>query len=181
MEKLTPGDVLKNVHAAAESLQMMIDQKSYLLLNSESWGSGPQAKELKDIENLLEEMTDANMHLNRKSMSETVLDLRSVCKWTAKNEDSEENFRKQPSWPTRFLVHSESIKEEDEFRTYESASAMSLATFASLMIEFVARLGNVVDTYEELSEKAKFKDPNYSGTTAAKDGGFWKDLFGCFS
>jgi Aluminium activated malate transporter len=37
MTKLTSSDILAEVHAAAEELQKKIDQKSYLLVNAESW------------------------------------------------------------------------------------------------------------------------------------------------
>ncbi|XP_050371905.1 aluminum-activated malate transporter 9-like [Argentina anserina] len=146
MEKLGPGDLLKDVHDAAEKLQKSIDQRSYILVNSESWEIGRRPRE-QDVENVSD-----SMNMGCKSLSETVLDLRSVsvaCTPATQGASPECVFRDQPSWPFE-------VGKEENCRTYESASALSLATFASLLIEFVARLQNVVDCFEELGEKAKF-------------------------
>lgn len=45
-------------------------------------------------------------------------------------------------------------------RTLESTAAQSLDTFASLLIEFVARLDRLVEAVDELSKMAKFQHEN---------------------
>ncbi|KAL0655283.1 hypothetical protein Bca4012_075867 [Brassica carinata] len=104
MEKLSPGEILKDVQGAAEELQMKIDSKSYLLVNSESWAATKEQAETEEAR--------GNNHNETKM----------------------------------------------EGKIYESASSLSLATFASLLIEFIARLQNIVNAFEELSTKADFKD-----------------------
>ncbi|KAE8716075.1 putative aluminum-activated malate transporter 3 [Hibiscus syriacus] len=157
MEKLSSGDTLKNVHEAAEELQKKIDHKSYVLVNSESWEIGGRPKEFEDLINA----EDENMTLGSKSLSEAVLDLRSVPVGTTSlpprcDDDAKNMFRR---FPSNVSANVGSFPMGDDSKTYESASALSLATFASLLIEFVARLGNVVASFEELSMKANFKDP----------------------
>ncbi|XP_020409665.1 aluminum-activated malate transporter 4 isoform X2 [Prunus persica] len=164
MEKLGPGDILKDVHEAAEHLQKKIDQKSYLLVNSERWEIGRRPKELEDDpQRLLDAKEHDNMQLGFKSLSETVLDLRPVTKactpCAPQSASSDNMFRDQASWPLPLSFGGHGVINEDDCRTYESASALSLATFASLLIELVARLQNVVDTFQELGEKADFKVP----------------------
>ncbi|KAK6921157.1 Aluminum-activated malate transporter [Dillenia turbinata] len=173
MEKLGHVDILFKVHEAAEELQTKIDKKSYLLVNSESWEIGNRPKVLIDTQDLMN-MEDNNRVLEHKSRSEAVLDFRTALKsWDSKDHimdikstmatgvPSDKMPSKQTSWPARssFDAGVPAAVPEEESRTYESASALSLATFASLLIEFVARLQNLVDSFEELSEKANFKEP----------------------
>lgn len=172
MENLCPGDVLKDVHVAAEILQKKIDQRSYLLVNSESWEIGRRPREQEDPENVSDSKDGYDMNLGFKSLSETVLDLRSVsAAWTPSatlSASSEGMFRNQPSWP-----FDGGVSKEENCTTYESASALSLATFASLLIEFVARLQNVVDSFEELAEKAKFREPILNTPPTKKKSRIW--------
>ncbi|XP_015966690.1 aluminum-activated malate transporter 9 isoform X1 [Arachis duranensis] len=185
MEKLGQDDILFEVHEAAEELQQKIDKKSFILVNSESWeiGNRPRPKgEQQDFSN----MDDERRFLEYKSLSEAVLDLRSVN--VPKNWDEqtaaqppgfvEENiYKKQPSWPAHISFKTDVVFKEEESRTYESASSLSLATFTSLLIEFVARLQNLVDSFEELGEKANFKDPLEQEHVRS---GCWTRMFDCF-
>lgn len=128
MEKLcNEEDILKQVHEAAQKLQKLIDQRSYLFVNSECWEPPPVLEKMEDLENCSE---------NLQNIIESVVVI---------NIKSEENGE-------------DGIVREDEHKTYETAASLSLATFASLLIEFVARLQNVVDTFQELSEKAQFSE-----------------------
>lgn len=175
MEKLGPVDMLFEVHLAAEELQHKIDKKSYLLVNSECWEIGNRStnespsepQELLSLEDSdPAEKLDAPIYAI-KSLSEAVLQIPKS--WGEKNHREPLNhrptFSKQVSWPARLVLPPHLETENgaspllETTKTYESASALSLATFTSLLIEFVARLQNVVDSFKELSEKANFKEP----------------------
>ncbi|KAL1547334.1 aluminum-activated malate transporter 4-like [Salvia divinorum] len=180
MEKLSAGDPLQMIHDAAEDLQMMIDQKSYLLVNAENWdATKPPEKavdqdllqELRDNEERHDSLGDGShlrstqtmrnhgSHLTSMSMHQ------SVSQWGS----GEDFLRQQSMWPSRLSIVGDALLSDRELRTYESASALSLATFTSLLIEFVARLQNLVNSFEELSEKAKFVD----SAETKEPVGFW--------
>lgn len=175
MEKLGSKDILLEVHEAAEDLQNKIDENSYILVNYESWpGQKPQPpKEFNDPEN-------ENKNLVISSLSEM---------WDAQNsvigldpsisELSSDNVMRKNlvSWP-RLSFTANAMLNEQESKVYESASSLSLATFASLLIEFVARLQNLVDEFDELSQKANFKDP-VEQSDAKEVARFWTRLLRC--
>lgn len=187
MEKLSSGDLLHEVHEAAEELQLMIDQKSYHLVNSQSWASGKKPKEFEDPELLQELKDNENQNLVINSLSEVTINMRSthtLRNWDPQNPSvaqlgsTADVLNQQTHWPSRLSILGDVILNEREVRTYESASAMSLATFTSLLIEFVARLQNIVKAFEELSEKAKFKEPVDPSETKEVVG-FWTRLRKC--
>ncbi|CAN6280097.1 unnamed protein product [Urochloa humidicola] len=188
MTKLSSPNILSEVHFAAEELQKKIDENSYLLVNTERWeviprhngtsqtqdGSNTADKEIKDES---PEHTAANIgsvHISNSFASNPFLGRVDSSNPFLSRVDSSNPFlgrydssgsmmggslKPQSSWPARQSFHSNLPFEGGESRTYESASALSLATFVSLLIEFVARLQNLVDAFEELSDKANFKDP----------------------
>eukprot|EP00268_Persea_americana_P029695 TRINITY_DN2871_c0_g1_i4.p1 TRINITY_DN2871_c0_g1~~TRINITY_DN2871_c0_g1_i4.p1 ORF type:complete len:423 (-),score=62.80 TRINITY_DN2871_c0_g1_i4:197-1465(-) len=189
MEKLGPGDILLEVHEAAEELQKKIDRKSYILVNSESWEIGNHIEKVEDAKDIFN-ITEDGKGLGIKSSSEALLDLRPVAlsrSWDVRNAgmgissslsppvySAGTMFQKQISWPPPDSFNYDVVSDGDESKTYENASVLSLATFTSLLIEFVARLQNLVDSFVELSEKANFKEPVEKLEAAPV--GFWKRL-----
>ncbi|GFQ02178.1 aluminum-activated malate transporter 9 [Phtheirospermum japonicum] len=184
MEKLNLPDPLLAVHDAAENLQLLIDQKSYLLVNAECWESRKRPESFADPEQLQDLRDSENKPFLIKSLSESFdqqpkqtlqnysqkadqsLSL-SQSRWGDSGEDV---FKQQTMWPSRLSLSGDAILNEREVRTYESASALSLATFTSLLIEFVARLQNLINSFEQLSEKAKFGEPVDSTETRVSVG-----------
>ncbi|KAG8094321.1 hypothetical protein GUJ93_ZPchr0012g18798 [Zizania palustris] len=177
MTKLSSLDVLAEVHLAAEALQKRIDEKSYLLVNTQRWDTSKQAEGIKE-----EVLNGTSTVGNRNEVMEpTIAD--QTCAHHSKSfpansflsrydsASAVDSYLKLLSWPARRSFHPNLPLEDEESKTYESASALSLATFASLLIEFVARLQNVVDAFEELSHMAKFKEHMEEPVTTG-DGGF---------
>ncbi|XP_020237301.1 aluminum-activated malate transporter 4 [Cajanus cajan] len=161
MEKLSNIDILLNVHDAAEQLQMKIDQQSFLLVNSESWQVAKKPKEIENHDNLIDVKDHENKHSLISSLSETGVDSRlniNIEHSIPELHISQSMMCKKISWPRLSFLGDNLLLEQDS-KVYESASSLSLATFASLLIEFVARLQNLVDEFQDLSEKANFKDP----------------------
>ncbi|KAH7679746.1 Aluminum-activated malate transporter protein [Dioscorea alata] len=191
MTRLSSPSILFEVHEAAEDLQRKIDRKSYILVNSQHWEIGRRPEGIEHVDGV----NSGNRFLATKSLSETVIDFRAINNlsksWDVQNSvntglDSstqtvgspEALLTKQISWPARQISILDNIPDEEEPSTYESASALSLATFTSLLIEFVARLQNLVDAFEELSEKAKFKEPVQE--LIVQNSGFWTKVRNCF-
>ncbi|KAM6553608.1 hypothetical protein CsatB_014370 [Cannabis sativa] len=205
MEKLGELDILVEVHEAAEELQKKVDKKSYLLVNSESWEIGSRTNEISAPQESLNVDDEETKYHEYKSLSEAVLDLKfvpeakgwdnNVSTGTAGfNHDGRkslpsattytpsgtppDNLFKNTSWHAGLAVNANGESTHEESKTYENASALSLATFTSLLIEFVARLQNLVVAFEELSDKAKFKEPIESPETVESNG-FLARIFSC--
>ncbi|KAK1431637.1 hypothetical protein QVD17_08140 [Tagetes erecta] len=190
LEKLNPDiNLLEKVHEAAEELQMKIDQKSYHLVNSEKWSVGTHPKDFEDAERLLRELKEEEIKPNViKSLSETNLKLPFTLEHHGVNlsnhpslvhwGSTEDLLKQQTHWPSRLSILGDTIINIREVRTYESASTLSIVGFTSLLIEFVARLQNLVCAFQELSEKAKFSEPvNVLETKEAV--GVWSRLLKC--
>lgn len=93
-------------------------------------------------------------------------------------ESSVDALKKQTQWPSRLSIHGDTILNVREVKTHESAKALSLANFTTLLVEFVARLQNLVNAFEELSEIAKFSEP-VNHLEAKETVGFWTGVLKC--
>ncbi|CAN1137827.1 Aluminum-activated malate transporter 4 [Linum perenne] len=180
MEKLSPaaGDaLLLKVQQAAEELQMKVDQKSYLLVNSESWAKRKQYE--MDHQRDDQDTTKVTSGMNSKNPSaSSSFNHQSMQEWMS----SSESVQQPPplSWPRVSFLGGSAPNLEQDSKVHESASSLSLATFASLLIEFVARLQNLVDEFEELGVKARFKEPEEEQFGGHVSVGLWTRLKRCF-
>ncbi|KAG4918702.1 hypothetical protein JHK82_056134 [Glycine max] len=161
MEKLSTGDILLDVHEAAEQLQMKIDRLSFLLVNYESWEAAREHKEKEQPENLIDVKDNENKPPEITSLNEIGDDPKLSVRIEPSMLESNlpQTANKSFLGKSHLSFFADGIVNEPESKVYESASSLSLGTFASNLIEFVARLQNLVDEFQDLSEKAKFKDP----------------------
>lgn len=123
-------DRLKRVHVSGDRLQRSLDLQFHLLISQNS-GPGP-----------------------KPCPSDTMAPPR----WSY-HEAMRKHKRRLFSWPSRDVNELEDDKSEGvpRIRTADSSASLSLATFALLLVEFVARLDHLVDAVHELGSTAKFK------------------------
>ncbi|XVF13042.1 hypothetical protein REPUB_Repub08aG0173600 [Reevesia pubescens] len=174
MKRSLKTSLLKKVHSSTERLQRAIDMHSYLLTahcDPTDNSSKPLPKishalssTLYDLPDQLDDLDSSTSPEN--SSNKLTQNMQSVTLPPTQTESYHEMMRKQSrrphSWPSREV---DAFEEDGGFstnflprmRALESTSALSLATFTSLLIEFVVRLDHLVEAVDALSKMAKFK------------------------
>ncbi|KAF2313398.1 hypothetical protein GH714_010772 [Hevea brasiliensis] len=144
----------KDISDMKQSLKTSLLKKLSHTLSTNPYDLSNQLPELDS--NSLAKNSDP---LNQSTPSGTIPLEQSVDSY---HEMMRKQSRRLYSWPSREV---DAFEEEGglavdflpRMRALESTAALSLATFTSLLIEFVARLDHLVEAVDELSKMAKFK------------------------
>ncbi|XP_058100321.1 aluminum-activated malate transporter 9-like [Magnolia sinica] len=160
MKHTLQTSLLKSVHISTERLQRSIDMHySYLLTAGHDLDLLSKPTPIKHS-TTLGDSGEQELPLNTPPPSTAIAPV-------APTESYHEIMRKQQrrlhSWPSREV---DEFEEEGgittslvpKMRALESTTALSLATFTSLLIEFVARLDHLVEAVDELARMANFKN-----------------------
>ncbi|KAH6557005.1 hypothetical protein KP509_1Z142600 [Ceratopteris richardii] len=161
MQKGDGVDILKGVHRAIERLQQSLYLHSYLLIR-------PETDVLK--RKLMEELP-LNVIPETKKI-ETLLEgdevvagfnstkLGKASSQEPQEESTRRGYKRLHSWPHRSIGDHKLTDPvfQQKVRILESASALSLGTFATLLVEAALRLDHLVEAVEELGELGKFQE-----------------------
>ncbi|KAG6512675.1 hypothetical protein ZIOFF_030804 [Zingiber officinale] len=161
--------LLKRVHSSAERLQRSVDMHSYLFTLCRREVAGASAKRPSTVDNGDDDKGGKNSFPMAAKLSANVSFGRNSSNLVPPAVQGESSYhemmkrqqRRLHSWPSR-EVDDELEKDVGEeaiprMRAQESTAALSLATFASLLIEFVARLDHLVEAVDELAKLANFR------------------------
>nr|POF05493.1 aluminum-activated malate transporter 9 [Quercus suber] len=175
MKRSQKNPLIKKVHSSTEKLQRAIDTHSYLLTSISETPDTFSKPSLPSKLSLSLSSTPcdfssqlANLDSNNeeKDSNPTIQNIPLGNLPLPRTESYHETMRKQSrrlhSWPSREV---DAFEEEGGSNTdllprmaaLESTAALSLATFTSLLIEFVARVDHLVEVVDKLSKMAKFK------------------------
>ncbi|KAH0448536.1 hypothetical protein IEQ34_022336 [Dendrobium chrysotoxum] len=165
MKRSLQTNLLKRVHSSTERLQRSIDMHSYLLTSSHEIQDCPPKLPISQPSNTVTCTSKDSLSQVEKSESNNEKPNSADTK-PVQGDSYHETMRKQQrrlySWPSREVDDYEDGDVDTEMlqkmRTFESTAALSLATFTSLLIEFVARLDHLVDATDLLAKMAKFKE-----------------------
>lgn len=163
MKQSIKTSLLKKVHSSTERLQYAIDLHSYLLTchsDPPDTSSKPLSKLLSHAVSydLSDQLNDSNPQTQDTPSGTLPLPLVTAESY---HEMMRKQMRRLHSWPSREV---DAFEEEGglcmdtlpRMRALESTAALSLATFTSLLIEFVARLDHLVEAVDQLAVMAKF-------------------------
>ncbi|XP_076905360.1 aluminum-activated malate transporter 9-like [Bidens hawaiensis] len=91
-----------------------------------------------------------------RCLSQDICDMKQTQKCSLLKSAHSSTERLQRAIDTR-LFNKDNNVEEDEMNYQSQRQSMSLVTFTSLLVEFVARLDHLVEAVNDLSKMAKFK------------------------
>lgn len=167
MQQTLKTSLLKRVHTNTERLQQALDIHSYLLTSNHD-PPDTLSKTQSHLSHMLSS-TFSNLSNQTTDIDNKFLEQQSSIDHPPQllhEETYHEMMRKQSrrlhSWPSREVDAFEegggfSTDCNPRMRALESTATFSLATFTSLLIEFVARLDHLVEAVDELSKMARFK------------------------
>ncbi|KAL6850287.1 hypothetical protein ACP4OV_020914 [Aristida adscensionis] len=157
------NSLLKHVHVSTERLQHSIDLHSYLFTASHEDNSAkPQLKTSRVVTFNLKDLTHQSDIPESKIPEKITIQSEVPMQAESYHETMKRQQRRLHSWPSRGVDNFEddgNVVSEiiPRMHALESTTALSLATFTSLLIEFVARLDHLVEAVEKLAKMARFK------------------------